>query len=393
MNESGSRNLWRRWYDDVVCDDELPPDAQHVMDDDVLVEEWQQGRLSSEVLSGVIEHLDRCRDCRAVAAAMLRSGAWGDEDAEGGSSGRLPHDDRSLDARRVRRYWFAGARRTALIGTALVATVLLAVGLWTLRPGERGRPTELAALEQLVARDPERALAALERLANERSNTAEQRQISALAERAAYRAARRQLHSRALQAVTALTHRAERLGARSGRLANLRLQAERGESAEISLATDGMLTRYGFMLSGRSAAKSLDGLAPPTPEEAALKKALQEFPRSVPLRLNLGQMLLARRAPEAAAQFRAVLEIAPDNMVALVGLGLAHYLNGETEQAKDAFQRAVELDPQHGQAQLNLAITLERLGRHEAARPHFRQAYRRIGNESLKQQIEQLLGR
>ncbi len=96
----------------------------------------------------------------------------------------------------------------------------------------------------------------------------------------------------------------------------------------------------------------------------------QRFPASVPARDYLGFVIKLEKAGQtgpARAAYESVLNRAPDNLVALLGLGNTAYAEGDFETAERAFRRAVVSHPQSAAAHNNLAQTLAELGRYEEA--------------------------
>lgn len=79
---------------------------------------------------------------------------------------------------------------------------------------------------------------------------------------------------------------------------------------------------------------------------------------------------------EAMDAYERALAIHPQHGEALINLGTLHYEQGDFEKAAEHFRRAVELDPENALAQFNLGSLLEELGQLEAARQHLRQAVR-----------------
>ena len=77
---------------------------------------------------------------------------------------------------------------------------------------------------------------------------------------------------------------------------------------------------------------------------------------------------------EARAIFSGVLRDYPDDINALVGLGFLALMTGDLGDAEPVLRRAVEINPTSGEARLHLATTLERTGRHDAAREEARKA-------------------
>jgi Flp pilus assembly protein TadD len=65
-----------------------------------------------------------------------------------------------------------------------------------------------------------------------------------------------------------------------------------------------------------------------------------------------------------------VLDLAPDWIEAHINLGVALYQMGQAEQARVAFAKAVELDPNNAISQYNLGCVLEEMGKLEEAVEH-----------------------
>jgi len=80
--------------------------------------------------------------------------------------------------------------------------------------------------------------------------------------------------------------------------------------------------------------------------------------------------------PEAALNYRRVLDLAPDWIEAHINLGVALYQMGKTEEAQAEFLSAVQLEPLNGIAQYNLGCVLEEQGEIEEAIKHLTRAAR-----------------
>ena len=102
------------------------------------------------------------------------------------------------------------------------------------------------------------------------------------------------------------------------------------------------------------------------------------------LRFQLGEAYeRSRRYDEAADQFQSVLELQPDNSLAMNYLGYMWADNGENlEQALDLIRRAVDLDPNNGAFVDSLGWALFRLGEFEQARRHLERANRLVPRDS-----------
>lgn len=94
-------------------------------------------------------------------------------------------------------------------------------------------------------------------------------------------------------------------------------------------------------------------------------RAAQEDPRDTTSRLNMGNVLVRAGAyPKAAEQFRAIMQLAPDDLDAAVGLAAA--LRGEAEakntakleEARALLEKVLEKDPHHASALFNLGVLL-----------------------------------
>jgi tetratricopeptide (TPR) repeat protein len=80
--------------------------------------------------------------------------------------------------------------------------------------------------------------------------------------------------------------------------------------------------------------------------------------------------------PDAAENYRRVLDRAPTWIEAHINLGVALYQMGMTEEARAAFLSAVQLDRSNGIAQYNLGCVLEEQGRMAEAIEHLNEAAR-----------------
>jgi tetratricopeptide (TPR) repeat protein len=80
--------------------------------------------------------------------------------------------------------------------------------------------------------------------------------------------------------------------------------------------------------------------------------------------------------PQAAENYRQVLELAPDWVEAHINLGVALYQMGRIEEARAEFSSAVQLDPWNGISRYNLGCVLEEQGQIEEAIDELRRAAR-----------------
>jgi predicted Zn-dependent protease len=103
--------------------------------------------------------------------------------------------------------------------------------------------------------------------------------------------------------------------------------------------------------------------------ERQIQEVLSENPRSSDGLILLGRMGLARRNGKDAVQaFRTVLHDQPELATVQYLLGQAYQLTGETNLAKESFERAVALYPDQVEAKRSLAVLESRSGRHQQAR-------------------------
>lgn len=103
--------------------------------------------------------------------------------------------------------------------------------------------------------------------------------------------------------------------------------------------------------------------------ERQVQEVLKENPRSIEGLTLTGQMALTRRNGKDAVQaFRTVLHDKPELAAVHYLLGQAYQLTGETNLAKDSFERAVALYPGQVDARRSLALLESKSGRHQQAR-------------------------
>ena len=103
--------------------------------------------------------------------------------------------------------------------------------------------------------------------------------------------------------------------------------------------------------------------------ERQVQEVLSENPRSSEGLILVGRMALARRNGKDAVQaFRTVLHDQPELATVQYLLGQAYQLTGETNLAKESFERAVALYPDQVEAKRSLAVLESRSGRHQQAR-------------------------
>ena len=121
----------------------------------------------------------------------------------------------------------------------------------------------------------------------------------------------------------------------------------------------------------------------PAEAERQVEEVLKANPRSSDGLILSGRMGLARRNGKDAVQaFRIVLHDQPELATVHYLLGQAHQLTGETNLAKESFERAVALYPNQVDAKRSLAVLETRSGRYGQARTRL--------DELLKQRPDDL---
>jgi tetratricopeptide (TPR) repeat protein len=278
-------------------------------------------------------------------------------------------------------------RRPAIVTliTALAASLLLllARGVFDFGPADRGSVIAMAQRDLDQGRLGE-AFASMETyLSGGRDVSEDQRaKATAILESSGYELARGGLAKGDFGRVSDIEHRVSRHSGGSSRLLNLRIQAERGETAEQSLSRRRSLVQdYGYEADGKRQIKdfSIPEITPTQRRiEAELLAGIESFPDSLDLRLNYGQSLLDQNEfQRAEAVFAEAIRRAPHSVLAQTGLGLALFQQNRPDtiqRALEHFRKAVDLSPDDARVNLNLAVCLTRLGRETQARPYFKKA-------------------
>jgi len=122
---------------------------------------------------------------------------------------------------------------------------------------------------------------------------------------------------------------------------------------------------------------------------SALRRAAEVNPANLSLQEAYARGLItAGRDADAYALYRRLLSRAPDNVDALVNNGLLAHRLGHEAEAMDSWQRAVEVDPAQGNAELYLAQFLEQQGEHQAAARHYRAYLQLVGKHPDRHRSE-----
>jgi len=379
MNDRTRNETLRGIFQDAMkqATEPIDPNQYHPIDDDELLIDWSVGDLDDAKHREIIDHLGECSYCRRELASMIEDGVLvlpeQHTDIESDEQAQVIPQDRTPESRN---------RRSVLAFAALAASLLIAI-VWgySLHSGE----SAIAMADRdLKSGRHEAAIGRLEEYldANKQLPPEERKEALRILEASSYELALEHLGSdqaNHLEQVVDINGKATRRGASSGRLTNLSIQAQRGETWRLSLSSRVGLLDYGFKKDGtREKIKSI-GMVPLSESiqriEKALVAAIEAHPDSLELRLNYGQFLLENRSfPESADQFRQAIEIEPKNPLAHTGLALSLFQQkGEDpiRQSLTYFRKAVELDENDPEANLNLAICLMRLGKTDEAEEFF----------------------
>lgn len=351
-----------------------PQEGVHVARDADLMAGWLEGRVSPRTRERIIAHLSRCYPCRQEVKEMFEAGVL-----------EFPQVERPV-------VW----RMAAAAGMVLAASLVLALLLW-----RSASPSPLAHLQQLVGNQKySQALEYGERLPSDL--TPESRdQLRSLLEQAGYELARQALEAGDFSQVSQLTAKLDQDGIRSGRLANLQLRARDARrpggapvSAEKTLLACSELPEFGYLLSGFAPTLALPSLSKETAaQEERWRQAVQTYPDSLPLRLNLGYVLLRlNEFGDASQEFSRVLQRDEQNAAARLGLGIVAFKKERFEAARQQFALALKAQPNSPAAHLNMAMALEQLDQQAVARHHWERFLALSGNEARKSEVREHLG-
>src|SRR4051794_17643064 len=94
----------------------------------------------------------------------------------------------------------------------------------------------------------------------------------------------------------------------------------------------------------------------------------------LPLLGNALQLHKKGLLPEARTAYRQLLELAPDQFIALHMLGVLESDTRNYQEAEIVLARAIAVDPQSADAHMGRGVALNKLGRHDEARESYRRA-------------------
>lgn len=386
MSATTRDELLRRLFRQAA-DNQTVPSGPHVADDEELLACWADDLLSAPERDRLVEHLSQCPPCRRQVAEMLRAGVIHFTESPAATGGYQQPEPEPV-VLRPSRWWQAPAARWA--GLAAAASLLVAVMLT-----QQGNSPHQAMLAQAQTRFNDgqygEALDELETLLQQNLTDDERQRGLHLLEQAGFAHAHRRLTQGQFEQVDDIGQRLRKLGVNSVNMTNLELQAAESISSQWSLEQQGGLTLLGYDVATPTQREVTRDVPGPEVEESDQRwqAALREHPGEAQLHLNYGYLLLKQdRFDEAKAQFEAAADDEEHRHLALLGLGLIEYLEGNYQAALDQFRAAETIEPESADLQLNLAMTLEALGQHEAAVVHWQRAAELTSDPELRQQIE-----
>ena len=117
-----------------------------------------------------------------------------------------------------------------------------------------------------------------------------------------------------------------------------------------------------------------DGTAEKRDEAAAAyRRALEIDPRLVPALINLANIHYTEdRLIEAMALYERAVVLEPDVFEGYFNLGNIHHDLGRYRTAEEYYVHALAVNPRYAEAHLYLAVALEKDGRSDEAKPHWR---------------------
>jgi tetratricopeptide (TPR) repeat protein len=296
--------------------------------DEESLAQFCDGSLAEFQRDGIVNHLADCRQCRSVVASVLRE----------------------TEEAKTQRATVALPQRAAWLNPrmllAAAAAVLLMLTAWLLR-GPR--------------------------------STGEQ---------VAYVTAQEALVDGEFDRVEAILDRAERGGAASARLRSLRAQAKRHIPNPLALAAAGRLSDFGHEIGG-AVARDPATLPHRTGLAAAETLLADGTADDLETILNRGHLFLSQQRPqEALTEFERARRLAPQQPLAWLGSGIASFLLDDFTRAEADFRQAIRLDPGNLAARINLAMTLEEMGKTAETIDAWQEVLSRELDAGLRRQIE-----
>ena len=377
-------------------------EGPHVVDDQALLAHWSADRLTDAERDALINHLGACAECREILQSLIENdlldlptGSINSAESFTTATSEAP----SVSIAPAEIHPSSTSRRFARQGSLVaVAAIILVAGLLVFWKPTDQLSSQIARLEQDVSAasiTPPQLDQAVKLLA-QAARPNDQQRLRNVIEKAATTLAEQTLNAGDLVSTLELIELAESAQAGSGRLAHLKLQAEQGFSSGVLLAMNDRLDRDGgFTLRGRSVGKSLTpkSVEPDPSQQRWLEEfasSVRQFPEQWELRLGYARLLLKlKRWASAQEQLSAAVRLAPDNAVIHELLGVVAFERSQFDSAHDHFFEAMRLAPDNEAILVNLAITLERLDRHDEARTLWQNLRRTTTDQKLKDAIDQ----
>lgn len=132
------------------------------------------------------------------------------------------------------------------------------------------------------------------------------------------------------------------------------------------LSTPAFLQHLGWAFLGAGAANEAEGL---------LRKAVVDDPENWKARFGLAKALQARgQISEAMEHYEGVLARNPGEIESILNLGVCRIATGDAVAAESQFRRAIALAPEHANTWNSLGVALEHQRRHAEARDAYQRA-------------------
>ena len=124
----------------------------------------------------------------------------------------------------------------------------------------------------------------------------------------------------------------------------------------------------------------------------AFEKVLGQNPRYVPSIINLGQVYLAERREEKAAEmYQRALKVNPNQPVALFNIGTYKTTRGRLDEALEYYRRAVVADPDYAIAHQHLGMLLLSQRHAAEALPHLERSLALDPNQPERERISEII--
>ena len=381
-------------------------DGPHFVDDDELLDRWTLGELDDAERDKLLDHMADCNYSRQELGAMTRAGVISMPEAAEtppavaasrvANADTVPHalaEAESAEAQEaispeISRRKRVNLQRIVTVGSGVLAASLLLIVVIGSIPEWRASQLVASAEQAMQAGDP--ALAH-QRITEFYEKGMESRaEAGQIAISSGSQLARMRLREGKFGEVLDIEDNVSRHAGPSAELLRLRIQAEQGETNEFTLTRAGSLTDYGYDLRGGDYGKSLPEINDTTDRIVAeYRIATGKYERDVALRLNYGQFLLSLdRWEDAQKQFMIAHDLDKNSGLALLGLGMVEFRQGNFDHALGLFKEIIRVDPKSPAGHVNAAISLERLDRPDEAKPHWQQALDLLDeNDPLKTKI------